>query len=89
MRNQGSRGFCVKGHLCVMFSLVSRHGFDTMKEDWMLRIIFVQKRLNKGYHPSNEAFRHVDEMLKLMSVLTNDSRFEDIIQELIARILEK
>ena len=45
--------------------------------------------MNKGYHPSNEAFRHVDEMLKLMSVLTNDSRFEDIIQELIARILEK
>ena len=43
---------------------------------------FVQKRLNKGYHPSNEAFRHVDETLKLMSVLTDDLRFEEVIQEL-------
>ena len=43
---------------------------------------FVQKRLNKGYHPSNEAFRHVDETLKLMSVLTDDARFEEVIQEL-------
>ncbi len=43
---------------------------------------FVQKRLNNDYQPSKEALRHVDEMLKLMSVLTDDTRFEDVIWEL-------
>jgi predicted transcriptional regulator len=37
---------------------------------------FVQMRTNKDYIPSKEKFDHVDEILKLMAVLTKDSRFE-------------
>ncbi len=43
---------------------------------------FVQKRMNNDYKPSTDQLRHVDEMLKLMSVLTDDTRFEEVIQEL-------
>lgn len=37
---------------------------------------FVQKRANQNYHPTATVIRHVDEVLKLMSVLTGDNRFE-------------
>ena len=37
---------------------------------------FVQMRMNKDYIPSKETIKHVDEVLKLMSVLTQDERFE-------------
>ncbi len=43
---------------------------------------FVQKRMNDDYKPSDEQLRHVDEILKLMSVLTGDTRFEEVIREL-------
>lgn len=43
---------------------------------------FVQKRMNDDYHPSKETIKHVDATLKLMSVLTDDVRFEEVIQEL-------
>lgn len=38
---------------------------------------FVQMRKNKNYIPSSETIKHVDEVLKMMSVLTEDSRFEE------------
>lgn len=38
---------------------------------------FVQMRKNKDYRPSQDTIHHVDEVLKLMSVLTQDRRFED------------
>jgi hypothetical protein len=38
---------------------------------------FVQMRRNKNYVPSPETIKHVDEVLKLMSVLTGDRRFEE------------
>ncbi len=38
---------------------------------------FVQMRKNRDYKPSDIQFRHVREVLQLMSVLTRDSRFED------------
>lgn len=38
---------------------------------------FVQMRRNRDYKPSDIQFRHVREVLQLMSVLTRDSRFED------------
>lgn len=37
---------------------------------------FVQMRINKDYIPSKETIQHVDEVLKLMSVLLEDERFE-------------
>ncbi|MCR5206044.1 MAG: Rpn family recombination-promoting nuclease/putative transposase [Lachnospiraceae bacterium] len=43
---------------------------------------FVQKRKNCGrYSPSKEKFCHVDAILKTMSALTGDDRFEQIIND--------
>lgn len=39
---------------------------------------FVQMRKNKDYQPSVKTIKHVDEILKLMSVLTEDTRFETV-----------
>lgn len=42
---------------------------------------FVGKREEPDYRPKDpEKFKHVDELLKLMSVLTHDSRFEDALK---------
>ena len=42
----------------------------------------VQKRMTNDYKPSADLLQHVDETLKLMSVLTDDRRFEEVIEEL-------
>ncbi len=42
----------------------------------------IQKRMTNDYEPSADLLQHVDETLKLMSVLTDDRRFEEVIQEL-------
>lgn len=39
---------------------------------------FVQMRTNKDYIPSKETMKHVDAVLKIMSVLTNDNRFIEV-----------
>jgi len=46
---------------------------------------FVQKRLHEDYKPTHEALKHVDEILKLMTVLTKDIRYEDKINDFIGR----
>ena len=38
---------------------------------------FVQKRENGDYVPSSQDLTHVQEMLQLLSIMTNDHRFED------------
>lgn len=43
---------------------------------------FVQMRLTNDYKPSPDTIEHVDAVLKLMSVLTGDRRFEDAIPEI-------
>ena len=40
----------------------------------------VQKRMTNDYKPSADLLQHVDGTLKLMSVLTDDRRFEEVIQ---------
>ena len=42
----------------------------------------VQKRMSNDYKPSADLLRHVDETLKLMTVLTGDRRFEEAVQTL-------
>ena len=42
---------------------------------------FVQMRKNKEYVPTQTQFRHVREVLQLMSVLTNDRRFEEAVND--------
>lgn len=39
---------------------------------------FYQERTNKNYIPSKQTIRHVDAVLKLMSVMTGDHRFEEV-----------
>ena len=41
---------------------------------------FVQKRMKRDYKPIDKAIKHVDELLKLMTVLTGDDRFEEQIK---------
>lgn len=43
---------------------------------------FVQMRKNNDYKPKPENFKHIHETLELMSVLTNDQRYEDVWFEL-------
>lgn len=43
---------------------------------------FAQTRKNEDYTPSDAEIRHVDEVLKLMAVLTGDDRFERGINEI-------
>ena len=42
----------------------------------------VQKRMNNDYVPSREELKHMDEVLKLMSVVAEDERFEDVQKDL-------
>ena len=42
---------------------------------------FVQLRTTKDYVPSKETIEHVDAVLKIMSVLTKDRRFEEVQQD--------
>lgn len=42
---------------------------------------FVQKRKNKTYVPSKKTIKHVDAVLKFMSVMTGDQRFDMIRKE--------
>lgn len=46
---------------------------------------FVQMRLTNDYKPSPDTIHHVDAVLKLMSVLTGDHRFEDAIPDLMQK----
>ena len=43
---------------------------------------FVQMRKNKEYVPTQTQFRHVREVLQLMSILTNDRRFEEAVNDI-------
>ena len=42
---------------------------------------FVQMRMNKKYVPSKDTIKHVDAVLKMMSVFTNDTRFNKILEK--------
>ena len=42
---------------------------------------FVQKQENGDYEPSLQNLAHVQETLQLLSVMTNDHRFEDVYNE--------
>ena len=42
---------------------------------------FVQKRESRDYQPSRDTIRHVEATLQLLSVMTNDRRFEEVISD--------
>lgn len=59
-------------------AFLTQEQIDMFKSDFkIVADYFVQKRMNKDYRPSKDVIRHVDEVLKLMIVLTGDTRFQD------------
>ena len=42
---------------------------------------FVQKQENGDYEPKPQDLKHVQETLQLLSIMTNDHRFEDVYNE--------
>ena len=48
---------------------------------WILADYLYQMRVNKNYVAGDTVIEHVDELLMLMSAMTNDYRFEETINE--------
>ena len=55
----------------------------------LLADFFVQKRLKGRYIPPNLPVKHVDEFLKLLSVMVGDKRYQEIIEEMNKDISDK
>ena len=48
---------------------------------YVSEVFLVQKRKNGNYKPKPQDLKHVQETLQLLSVMTNDHRFEDVYNE--------
>ena len=52
------------------------------KSDFKILVDYLhQIRTNNSYNPKDYIIKHIDELLTLMSVMTGDKRFEDLINE--------
>ena len=61
---------------------LDREIIDSFTSDfWILADYLYQMRVNKNYVADNKSIGHIDELLMLMSAMTGDKRFEDIIDE--------
>ena len=61
---------------------LDREKIDMFKSDfWILADYLYQMRVNKDYVAGDTVIEHVDELLMLMSAVTNDYRFEETINE--------
>ena len=61
---------------------LDRETIDSFKSDfWILADYLYQMRVNKNYVADNKSIGHIEELLMLMSAMTGDKRFEDIIDE--------
>ncbi|MBR4329668.1 MAG: Rpn family recombination-promoting nuclease/putative transposase [Candidatus Riflebacteria bacterium] len=57
---------------------LSKEQVELFKSDFkIVADYFVQMRTNKDYKPSQQIIKHVNEVLQLMSVFTNDNTFEE------------
>ena len=57
---------------------LSKEQVEMFKSDFkIVADYFVQMRTNKDYKPSRQIIKHVNEVLQLMSVFTNDNTFEE------------
>lgn len=60
-------------------SYLSDEQIKMFKSDFgIVADFFVQRRKNKQYIPSQKTIRHVDEVLKFLSVFTNDERYKQV-----------
>ncbi len=56
---------------------LSREQVDKFKSDfWVVADYFYQVEHNKDYVPSTKKMKHVEEVMRLLSALTNDNRYE-------------
>ena len=61
---------------------LDREIIDSFKSDfWILADYLYQMRVNKNYVADKKSIAHVEELLMLMSAMTGDKRFEEIIDE--------
>ena len=61
---------------------LDREIIDSFKSDfWILADYLYQMRVNKNYVADKKSICHIEELLMLMSAMTGDKRFEDIIDE--------
>ena len=61
---------------------LDREKIDMFKSDFRILADYLyQMRVNKNYIAGDTVIEHVDELLMLMSVMTNDYRFEETINE--------
>ena len=61
---------------------LDRETIDSFKSDfWILADYLYQMRVNKNYVADKKSIAHIEELLMLMSAMTGDKRFEDIIDE--------
>ena len=61
---------------------LDREIIDSFKSDfWILADYLYQMRVNKNYVADKKSIGHIEELLMLMSAMTGDKRFEEIIDE--------
>ena len=61
---------------------LDRETIDSFKSDfWILADYLYQMRVNRNYVADKKSIGHIEELLMLMSAMTGDKRFEDIIDE--------
>ena len=61
---------------------LDREIIDSFKSDfWILADYLYQMRVNKNYVADKRSIGHIEELLMLMSAMTGDKRFEEIIDE--------
>ena len=61
---------------------LDREIIDSFKSDfWILADYLHQMRVNRNYVADNKSIGHIEELLMLMSAMTGDKRFEEIIDE--------
>ena len=62
---------------------LDREDIDRFSSDfWILADYLYQMRVNKSYIADKKTISHIDELLMLMSVMTGDTRFEEIIDDM-------
>ena len=62
---------------------LDREKIDMFKSDFRILADYLyQMRVNKNYVAGDTVIEHVDELLMLMSAMTNDYRFEETINEM-------
>lgn len=67
----------------VEVAFLNQKQIDLFQSDFkIIADLFVQKRKNVKYVPSDEKIKHVDEFLKLLKIMSGDDRYTEILDKL-------